>query len=72
MDGELWVGNFGDGKINNYDPISGGFLGTVSKADGTPITINGLWALLPLGGGIYFTAGIADEAHGLFGKLTED
>src|SRR5262249_54823954 len=30
----LWVGNFGDGKINNYDPTSGAPLGTVSQADG--------------------------------------
>ncbi|MEY2576685.1 MAG: hypothetical protein QOF80_2172, partial [Verrucomicrobiota bacterium] len=27
---------------------------------------------LPLGSGVYFTAGIADEAHGLFGIITED
>ena len=72
VDGELWVGNFGDGRINNYDPANGTFLGTVSKADGSPITINGLWALLPLNGAIYFTAGIGDESHGLFGELTED
>jgi uncharacterized protein (TIGR03118 family) len=72
VNGGLWVGNFGDGKINNYDLATGAFLGAVSKADGTPITINGLWALLPLDGGIYFTAGIADEAHGLFGKLTKN
>ena len=28
--------------------------------------------LLPLGDGVYFTAGIADEEHGLFGLITED
>jgi uncharacterized protein (TIGR03118 family) len=72
VDGELWVGNFGDGRINNYDPATGTFLGTVSKADGSPITINGLWALLPLNGAIYFTAGIGGESHGLFGEITED
>ena len=27
---------------------------------------------LPLGDGVYFTAGIADEEHGLFGLITED
>jgi uncharacterized protein (TIGR03118 family) len=68
----LWVGNFGDGRINNYDPTTGAFLGTLMKADGTPLTIDGLWALLRLGDGVYFTAGIADEAHGLFGLITED
>jgi hypothetical protein len=28
--------------------------------------------LLTLGEGVYFTAGIADEEHGLFGLITED
>jgi len=70
--GELWVGNFGDGKINNYDPNTGEFLETLSKADGTPLQFDGLWDLLPLGDGVYFTAGIADEEHGLFGLITED
>jgi uncharacterized protein (TIGR03118 family) len=69
---ELWVGNFGDGKINNYDPTTGASLGTINRADGTPLQFNGLWAMLPLGSGVYFTAGIADEAHGLFGLITED
>jgi uncharacterized protein (TIGR03118 family) len=69
---ELWVGNFGDGRINNYDSTTGAFLGTISGADGTPLAFNGLWDLLPLGGGVYFTAGIADEEHGLFGIITED
>jgi uncharacterized protein (TIGR03118 family) len=68
----LWVGNFGDGKINNYDPTTGVFHETISKADLTPLQVDGLWALLPLGSGVYFTAGIADEAHGLFGLITED
>ena len=72
VSGELWVGNFGDGKINNYNPTTGTFLETISQADGTPLQFNGLWALLPLGNGVYFNAGIADEAHGLFGLITEN
>jgi uncharacterized protein (TIGR03118 family) len=71
VDGELWVGNFGDGKINNYNPTTGDFIETISHA-GTPLQIDGLWDLLPLGAGVYFTAGIGDEAHGLFGIITED
>src|SRR5205823_2325042 len=69
---ELWVGNFGDGLINNYDPVTGNFIETLMRADGTPLQIDGLWDLLPLGSGVYFTAGIADEEHGLFGIITED
>jgi uncharacterized protein (TIGR03118 family) len=72
VDGELWVGNFGDGKINNYDPVTGAFIETLMRADGTPLQFDGLWDLLPLGDGVYFTAGIADEGHGLFGLITED
>jgi uncharacterized protein (TIGR03118 family) len=72
VDGELWVGNFGDGRINNYDPTTGAFLETISRADGTPLEFDGLWDLLPLSAGVYFTAGIADEEHGLFGLITED
>jgi hypothetical protein len=77
VEGELWVGNFGDGTINNYDPTTGAFIETISHADLTPVQIDGLWDLLPLplatgGTGVYFTAGIADEAHGLFGLITED
>ena len=68
----LWVGNFGDGLINNYDPVSGNFIETLMRADGTPLQFDGLWDLLPQAGGVFFTAGIADEAHGLFGIITED
>jgi uncharacterized protein (TIGR03118 family) len=74
VEGELWVGNFGDGKINVYDPDTGDFIETLMRADGTPLQLDGLWDLLPAqtGGGVFFTAGIADEAHGLFGIITED
>jgi len=72
FDGELWVGNFGDGKINVYDPTTGAFIETLMRADGTPLQFDGLWDLLPLGEGVYFTAGIADEEHGLFGLITDD
>jgi uncharacterized protein (TIGR03118 family) len=68
----LWVGNFGDGLINNYDPNTGNFIETLMRADGTPLQFDGLWDLLPLGDGVFFTAGIADEEHGLFGIITED
>jgi uncharacterized protein (TIGR03118 family) len=69
---ELWIGNFGDGRINNYDLTSGAFLETLIRADGTPLEFEGLWDLLPLNDGVFFTAGIADEEHGLFGLITED
>jgi len=72
VDGELWVGNFGNGFIHNYDPNTGAFIKTLRRSDGTRLQFDGLWDLLPLGDGVYFTAGIADEEHGLFGIITED
>ena len=73
VDGELWVGNFGDGLINVYDPTTPEtFIETLMRADGTPLQFDGLWDLLPQDAGVFFTAGIADEEHGLFGIITED
>jgi uncharacterized protein (TIGR03118 family) len=73
--GALLVGNFGNGRINAYDPQTGEFLGRLRHEDGRPIEIEGLWALR-FGNGItgnrttlLFTAGIDDEAHGLFGAI---
>src|SRR5438552_11907661 len=71
-DTNLGGGNVGDGLINNYDAVSGNFIETLMRADGTPLQFDGLWDLLPLTDGVFFTAGIADEAHGLFGIITED
>ena len=72
VEDELWVGNFGDGLINVYDPTSGSFIETLMRSDGTPLQFDGLWDMLPQANGVFFTAGIADEEHGLFGIITED
>lgn len=75
--GDLLVGNFGDGMIHAYDPLTGAAEGALLAADGTPLAIDGLWSLDFGNGGkggasnaLYFTAGPDDEAHGLFGSLT--
>ena len=72
----LLVGNFGDGKINAFDPITGSLLGSLTEGSGSPIVIDGLWALTFGNGGsggltnkLYFTAGLNGEADGLFGSL---
>jgi len=73
----LLVGNFKSGRIFAYDALIGAQLGTLTDPDGEPISINRLWAL-KVGNGkaggaadaVYFTAGIFDEAHGLFGSFT--
>ena len=48
------------------------FIETLMRTDGTPLQFDGLWDLLPQAGGAFFMAGIAEEAHGLFGIITED
>jgi len=70
--GSLLVGNFGDGRINAFDPTTGNGRGALAQADGTPLVFDGLWALLFVGNELYFTAGLADEAHGLFGDIEAD
>ena len=43
--GALLVGNFGDGAVHAYDPTSGAHLAQLATASGTPLSIDGLWAL---------------------------
>lgn len=80
-DGALLIGNFGDGRINAFNPATGGFLGDLHDPCGTPISIDGLWGLIFGNGGkagdthtLFFTAGIPYngnvEDHGLFGNIT--
>ena len=78
--GDLLVGNFGDGQINAYAEMSNGHFehrGTLHAATHGKLSIDGLWALEfgntgPNGDAqtLFFTAGIDDEAHGLFGTIT--
>jgi len=74
--GDLLVGDFGDGTINAYDPTTFAFEGQLLDQQGSPISIDGLWDLGFGNGGsaglkdsLYFTAGLNDEADGLFGFL---
>ena len=75
--GDLLVGNFGNGMINAYDPTTGTFEGALDGSDGSPLVIDGLWALT-IGNGsaaggslntLFFTAGPNGESDGLFGSL---
>jgi len=50
--------------------VSGTFLGTMMNHNGNgPLVFDGLWSLLSINVDLFFTAGIADEAHGLFGVI---
>lgn len=75
--GKLLVGQFGSGRIAVYDPKYGFFLGFLHTPDHKRLEIDGLWAIAFGNGGaagpintLYFTAGLDDEAHGLFGTIT--
>ena len=75
--GDLLVGNFGSGTIDAYDLKTDMFVGALRGADGKPIVIGDLWGLKPgndgsagSSGSIFFTAGVQNEAKGLFGSLS--
>jgi uncharacterized protein (TIGR03118 family) len=74
--GDLLVGNFGDGRIHAFSPNKLALRGTVRARNNKPVSIAGLWALLPgngVEGGtdeVLFTAGPGDESHGLLGTLS--
>ena len=72
---DILIGNFGDGTINAFDPATGNFIGPLKDQTGAVITNGSLWALVFGAGGtgdpntLYFTAGLANEGHGLFGAI---
>jgi len=71
----LLVGNFGDGKINGYDPNNGQFMGTLSTANGA-FAAPGLWGIA-FGNDaanqphntLFFAAGPNDEVNGSYGRI---
>ncbi len=84
--GSLLIGNFGNGLINAYDPKTFAYRGQLVDGTGTPLMYPSLWEMLPGGttvgnttsvsGGdtdtVYFTAGLAGGAHGLFAAIAND
>jgi uncharacterized protein (TIGR03118 family) len=75
LGGDLLVGDFGDGRINAFNPFNGRFLGQLGNEDDKPLTIDGLWGLT-VGtastggtGTLLFSAGIDDEQDGLLGAI---
>ena len=77
--GDLLVGNFGNGRISAYTKRGNVWVykGQLRLVDGTPIAIDGLWAIA-FGNGsaagpadsLYFAAGPSGGQHGLFGSIT--
>jgi uncharacterized protein (TIGR03118 family) len=78
FEGDLLIGNFGDGTVNIFTPN-----GTSLATSKGPLTVNGanfavpgLWSLV-FGNGdsdkpattLYYTAGFADQTDGVFGSI---
>ena len=76
--GDLLVANFGNGRISAYTQRGSKWVykGQLRRADGTPIALDGLWAIA-FGNGaaagptgtLYFLSGPSGQKHGLFGSI---
>jgi hypothetical protein len=79
LSGKLLVGNFGDGKINAFDPTTGALAGFVKTNAGAAIVIDGLWGIA-FGNGLnsqptntlFYAAGPDDEQEGRYGRIDMD
>jgi len=76
---DILIGNFGQGQfggqINAFDGSNGNFHGALQDANGQPISIDGLWAVVfgtfshSDADTLYYTAGPNQQQDGLFGKI---
>jgi uncharacterized protein (TIGR03118 family) len=84
--GDVLVGNFGDGTIAGYRRSRGGWVrdGVLTRRDGRPIVVNGLWGIAFGNGGLaggkdtlFFASGphawrgpTEQSVHGLLGAIS--
>ena len=79
VDGDLLIGNFGDGTINIFAPNGSSLavsMGPLTVNNGVTLAIPGLWSLV-FGNGdsdkplttLFYTAGFADQTDGVFGSI---
>jgi uncharacterized protein (TIGR03118 family) len=80
LQGDVLIGNFGDGTINVFSPNGTALAnseGPVMSSSGQPFAFPGLWSLV-FGNGdadkplttLFYTAGFADQTDGIFGGIT--
>lgn len=80
LQGDVLIGNFGDGMINIFSPNGtalANFEGPLLSSSGSPFVFPGLWALV-FGNGdadkplttLFYTAGFSDQTEGVFGGIT--
>jgi uncharacterized protein (TIGR03118 family) len=76
LEGDLLIGNFGDGHINIYSS-TGTSVAALSVNNGGTVAIPGLWSLV-FGNGdadkplttLFYTAGFANQTDGVLGTIT--
>jgi uncharacterized protein (TIGR03118 family) len=72
----LLVGNFGDGKINGFDPTSGAVVGALTDSSRNAVAEPGLWGIA-FGNDLdnqphntlFFAAGGSDQVSGALGRI---
>jgi uncharacterized protein (TIGR03118 family) len=80
LEGDLLIGNFGDGTINVFAPNGSSLatsMGPIMGNNGQALALPGLWSLV-FGDGdsdkpvmtMFYTAGFADQTDGVFGSIT--
>src|ERR1700677_187202 len=80
LQGDVLIGNFGDGTINIFSPNGtalANFEGPLMSISGQPFAFPGLWSLV-FGNGdadkplttLFYTAGFANPTDGVFGTIT--
>jgi uncharacterized protein (TIGR03118 family) len=80
LEGDVLIGNFGDGTINIFSPNGASLAtskGALMAGNGQPLAFPGLWALT-FGNGdadkpittLFYTAGFASQIDGVFGSIT--
>jgi uncharacterized protein (TIGR03118 family) len=73
---DILIGNIGDGTISSFDPITGNLAGQIRDGAGNLIITAGIHGLAFRSDGfgdpntLFFTAGILNAQHGLFGAIT--
>jgi uncharacterized protein (TIGR03118 family) len=80
LEGDVLIGNFGDGTINIFTPNGTALatsVGHLMGSNGGAMAFAGLWSLV-FGNGdsdkpvttLFYTAGFADQTDGVFGSIT--
>jgi uncharacterized protein (TIGR03118 family) len=80
LEGDVLIGNFGDGKINIFAPSGSSvatLMGALTDNKGDTLVFPGLWSLV-FGDGdsdkplttLFYTAGFADQTDGVLGSIT--